>query len=92
MVTLSPQPQASVSLGLRNTNLAASLVDLVVDLGADQEQHRLGLDQDGDALVLDHLVQRIGGLGVFEDVFLAGAAAVLHADAQARVGLLGLGP
>ena len=70
MVTLSPQPQASVWFGLLNTNFEASPRRLVIDLGADQEQHRLGLDQDGDALVLDHLVQRTDLIGIGEGVFL----------------------
>src|SRR5579872_1514013 len=62
---------------------------LVVDLRAEQEEHRLGLDEDGDALVLDDLVKRRGGFGVFDHVLLAGAAAVLHAHAQADVAAVG---
>jgi hypothetical protein len=69
--------------------LRRQLGGLVVDRGADQEQHGLGIDQDGHALVLDHLVDRPLLGGVFEDVFRARAAAVLHADPQAGIGLVG---
>src|SRR5205807_3468241 len=36
--------------------LRLHLVGLVVHLGAEQKQHGLGIDQDLDALVFDHLV------------------------------------
>ena len=39
--------------------LRRQLVGLVVHLGAEQEQHGLRVDQDLDALVLDHLVGRL---------------------------------
>src|ERR1700751_4174592 len=39
------------------------LVDLEVHLGAEQEHHRLGIDQQLDALVLDHLVVRRDAVG-----------------------------
>ena len=64
---------------------------LEVNLGADQEQHRLRVHEDGHALVFDDLVERRGGFGILEHVLLPGAAAVLHADAQTHVGLLALG-
>src|SRR3954466_2785251 len=70
--------------------LRLHLVGLVVHLGAEQEQHRLGIDQDLDALVLDDLVGRADIVGVFDGVGLAGTAAVLDADAQAHD--LGIGP
>ena len=63
----------------------------IVHLGAEQEHHRLGVDQHLDALVLDHLVEGLLILGPFHGVFHAGAAAVLDADAQADDRLLGLG-
>src|SRR5262249_46281652 len=55
------------------------LVDLEVHLGAEQEQHGLRVDQKLHALVLDHLVELVGSLGIFHRVGHAGAAAVLHA-------------
>ena len=64
--------------------LRLHLVGLVVHLGAEQEQHGLGIDQDLDALVLDHLVGGTDLVGIFDRVGLPGAAAVLDADAQAR--------
>src|SRR5215475_11851874 len=44
------------------------LVDLEVHLGAEQEEHGLGIDQQLDALVLDHLVARMRALGIFHGV------------------------
>src|SRR5262245_44099587 len=35
--------------------LGGELVGLIVHLGAEQEQHRLGIDQDTNSLVLEHL-------------------------------------
>ena len=72
--------------------LRLHLVGLVVHLGAEQEQHRLGIDQDLDALVLDDLVGRLDVMGVFDGVGLPGAAAVLDTDAQSDnfgIGALG---
>src|SRR6516164_11629579 len=79
--TDSPQPQAEVWLGLLKTNCAESLSTLI-HFGAEQEQHRLGIDQDAHAFVLDHLIQRIDLRGIFHGVGHAGAAAVFHADAH----------
>src|SRR5438105_6063943 len=59
-------------------------VDLVVHLGAQQEQHGLGIDQDLHALVLDDLVGRANLVGVLDRIGLPGAAAVLDADPQAH--------
>src|SRR3954454_22142005 len=70
--------------------LGLHLVGLVVHLGAEQEQHRLGIDRDLDAAVLDHLVGGADFMGIFDRVGLAGATAVLDADAQAHD--LGIGP
>src|SRR5690349_24961081 len=41
------------------------LADLPVHLGAEQEQHRLGVDHELDALVLDHLFGRPDLLDIF---------------------------
>src|SRR6185295_5851875 len=53
-----------------------------VHLGAEQEQHRLRIDQYLDALVLHDLVGWFDIVGVFDGIGLTGAAAVLDADAQ----------
>src|SRR2546430_12389562 len=63
--------------------LGLHLVGLVVHLGAEQEQHGLRVDQDLHAPVLDHLVGGTDLMRVFDRVGLAGAAAILDADAQA---------
>src|SRR5215212_9185739 len=63
--------------------LGLQLVGLVVHLGAEQEEHRLRVDQDFHAPVLDHFVGRADLVGVFDGVGLPGAAAILDADAQA---------
>src|SRR6516165_9220922 len=63
--------------------LRLHLVDLVVHLGAEQEQYGLGIDQDLHALVLDDLVGRTDFMGIFHGVGLSRAAAVLDAHAQA---------
>src|SRR6266508_4419729 len=63
--------------------LRGELVGLVVHLGAEQEQHRLGIDEHPHALVLDHLVELLDALGIFHGVGHAGTAAVLDADAHA---------
>ena len=65
--------------------LRLHLVGLVVHLGAEQEQHGLGIDQDLDALVLDHFVGRADLVGVFDRVGLPGAAAVLDPDAKPTI-------
>src|SRR5262245_7575294 len=56
--------------------LRRELVGLIIHLGADQEQHRFGIDQDAHALVLDHLVGGLDLLGILHRVGHAGAAAV----------------
>src|SRR6201991_2747019 len=72
--------------------LGLHLVGLVVHLGAEQEQHGLGVDQDLHALILDHLVGRTDLVGIFDRVGLTGAAAILDADAQADdLGISALG-
>ena len=91
IATLSPQPQADVSLGLLKTKLDEQLVDLEIHLRAEQEQQRLGIDQQLDALVLDDLVERRGAFGEFHRVGHAGAAAILDADAQADDRLVRIG-
>src|SRR5947209_5112000 len=45
-------------VGVVEDELGLHLVSLVVHLGPEQKQHGLGIDQDLDALVLDHLVGR----------------------------------
>src|SRR5580692_197262 len=69
--------------------LGLHLVGLVVHLGAQQEQHRLGIDQDLDALVLDHFVGGADIVGIFDGVGLPGAAAVL--DPNPKADDLGIG-
>src|SRR5436309_1821466 len=65
------------------------LVDLEIHLGAKQEQNGLRIDQQFDALVLDHLIElrRVGR--IFHRVGHAGTAAVLHDDTDARERLVG---
>jgi iron-sulfur cluster assembly protein len=55
----------------------------IVHLAAEDEQGRLGVDIDGDALVLDHLVVRLLGGRIFDRVGQAGAALALDPEAQA---------
>src|SRR3954454_829447 len=62
--------------------LGLHLVGFVIHLGAEQEQHGLGIDQDLDAPVLDLLVGRPDLVLIFDGIGLPGAAAVLDADAQ----------
>src|ERR1700746_816178 len=64
--------------------LGLQLVGLVVHLGAEQEQHGLGVHQDLHALVLDDLVRWANFVGIFDRVGLPGAAAILDADPQAH--------
>src|SRR5450759_645527 len=64
--------------------LRLHLVGLVIHLGAEQEQHGLGIDQDLDALVLDDLVGGANIVGIFDRIGLPGAAAVLDPDPQAH--------
>ena len=59
---------------------------LEIHFRAEQEQDRLGVDQDLDALVLDHFIEGLLLGRPFHGVFHAGAAAILDADAQAHDG------
>src|SRR5664280_3791090 len=61
--------------------LRRQLVGLVVHLGAEQEQHRLRIDQDLDALVLDHLVGRLHRVGVKNGGCAGMAYTMEYADA-----------
>src|SRR5258708_36197736 len=70
-------------VGIVEDELGLHLVGLVVHLGTEQEQDGLGIDQDLDALVLVDFVGRAAIMGVFDREGRPGAAAVLHADAQA---------
>src|SRR6185312_1690266 len=63
----------------------------IVHLGADDEHRGLGVDQQGDALVLHHLVEFALFVSVFERVCQARAAAAAHADADADRRLAALG-
>src|ERR1700733_10558799 len=67
-------------VGIVEHELGGELLGLVVHLGAQEEQDRLGVDQHAYALVLDQLVGRLDLLGVFHRIGHAGAAAVLDAD------------
>jgi hypothetical protein len=85
-----PQPHAAVWFGLLKMNCADSFSNLVVHLGAEQEQHRLRLDENAHSFVFDHLVERIDLFGVFHGVAHAGAAAIFDADAHRRDRAVGL--
>src|SRR3954453_6359128 len=77
---------AAASTGLVRVvedELRRHLVDLVIHLGAQQKQHRLGIDQDLHALVLDHLVSGLDVVRIFDGIGLTRAAAILDPDAQA---------
>src|SRR5262249_35652181 len=50
-----------------------------------------GIDENCDALVLDHVLEFLALLRVLDDVGKARAALLLHADAQAKHGLARLG-
>src|SRR3954464_13271401 len=65
---------ATASTGLVRVvedELRRHLVDLVVHLGAQQEQHRFGIDEDLHALVLDYLVCWPDIVRIFHGVGLA---------------------
>ena len=92
IATDSPQPQAEVWFGFSEDELRRQLRGLEIHLGAEQEQHRLGVDEDRHALVLDDLVAAGStALRIFHRVGHAGAAAVLDADAHADDRPVGLG-
>src|SRR5262249_12044818 len=78
-------------VGIVEHELRGKLVDLEVHLGAEQEQHRLRIDQDAHSLVLDDLVGRLDARGIFHRVGHPGAATVLDPDTHARDRPLGLG-
>src|SRR5260221_2096174 len=63
--------------------LRRHLVGLVIHLGAQQEQHRLAVDQDLHALVLDDFFGRSHLVGIFDRIGLPGAAAIHDPDAKA---------
>ena len=79
----SPQPQASVTLGLLNRKPEFEQAAGVVDLGAEQEHLGHRRDHHPGAVLLDHLVVGMDFGDVVHGVFHAGAPALLHADAQA---------
>ena len=72
-------------IGIVEHEAGRKLVALVVHLGADKEHHRLGVDEDADALVFDHFIERADGFGVIHRVAHPGAAAVLHAYTDADI-------
>src|SRR6267154_1532800 len=62
-------------------------LQLVLDeihLGAEDEHRRLGIDQDGDAVGLDDLIELALLVGIFERVGQPRAAARAHPDADAE--------
>src|ERR1700753_2624969 len=69
-------------VGIVEDELGLHPVGLVVHLGAEQEQHGLGIDQDLDALVLDHFIGGTDLVRVLHRIGLSGAAAVLDSDPQ----------
>jgi hypothetical protein len=83
----SPQPQRPLLVGVLEDEARLQLLLLVVHLGADQEQRRLGVDQELDAAGLDHLVHRLLLVGELQRVAHARAALAAHADAMPTVGL-----
>src|SRR5271165_2774689 len=84
-------PAAAAALLVRVVEDEAGLERVfdVVHLAAEQEHGRGGVDEDLDALVLDHLLEPLPLLGVFDEIAEARAAARLDADTQAQDLLLG---
>src|SRR5665213_330028 len=82
---------AAFFVGIAEGEAGLELVLDVVHLGADDEHRRLGIDQDGDALVLHDLVEFSLIVGVFERISQARAAARAHADPDAGGILAALG-
>jgi hypothetical protein len=70
-------------VGIGEGERRRQVVDLEIHLRAEQEQHRLGVDQELDPLVLDHFVERRGRLGQLHRVGHPGATAVFDPDPQA---------
>jgi hypothetical protein len=62
-----------------------------IHFGAENEHRRLGIDQDGDAVRLDDLVELALLVGIFERVGQPRAAARAHPDADAERRLAALG-
>jgi hypothetical protein len=60
MLKLSPQPQASLTLGLLNLKAFVQSFPGIVKLSAIQIEEALGIDEDLDALRLEHQVLRLG--------------------------------
>src|SRR5262249_47538185 len=63
-------------VGIAKCEARAQFGGLEIHFGADQEQDRLGLDEDFDALILHHFVHRAGAFGIIHGVAHAGAAAI----------------
>src|SRR5688572_7085653 len=68
-------------VGILEGEAGVELVFHIVHLAAEQEHGGGGIDEDGDALLLDHVLEFLAVLGVFDDVGKAGAALLLDADA-----------
>src|SRR5580693_183098 len=74
---------AALLVGIAEDKAVFELFLDVIHLGAEDEHDRLGVDQHGDSLVLNDLVELALLVGIFERVTEAGAAARAHADAHA---------
>src|SRR3954452_5953048 len=75
---------AAATLLVRITEHEAGLQLLlhIIHLGAEDEQGRLGIDQHGNAVLLDHFVRRLLLVGIFDGVAEAGTALAAYADAD----------
>src|SRR6185437_3381783 len=82
---------APLLVGIAEGEARLDLVLDIVHLGADDEHRRLGIDQQGDPLVLHDLVEFAFLISIFEGVCEARAAAAAHADADADRRLAALG-
>src|SRR6185437_14632852 len=74
---------APLLVGIAEGEARLQLVFDIVHFGADDEHRRLRIDEDRDALGLDHLVELALLVGIFERVGEPRAAAAAHADADA---------
>src|SRR4051794_22333314 len=59
---------AALLVRIAESEARLDLVFDIIHLGADDEHGRLRVDQDGDALVLDHLVELALLVGIFERI------------------------
>src|SRR5262249_51820265 len=63
-------------------------IDSIIHFRAEEEKHRLWIDEEAHAFLVDNLVTRIDSLGIFHRIGHACAAAVLNTDADAGNRLL----